>query len=505
VDSSDYSILIGRLERELDLSPKLHYARVACVVALGYLPLVIFGGIALGSLVGIIASLLHHGLSPSATITFLVSGGAFGCIAFVLGQSTYHDEGREVQYDEAPALFTAIDDVSERTADRSGSKTKSLGVASVALDGSFDFTLHANARLGVFGRTTYRLTMGVPLLMALTVAELKALLAHEMGHFVGEGHRFSRWVYCQRMIWQSVHQRLSTADEGMERVVGFIYVRYAAFFVAHTFAVARRVEYLADQAAAKATHVGALANALTKMALMGRFLEELFWPRLMQQVDRHAEPPYLPFSMMPRAFGLARKEWARQDWVDRAMRVLGAEGDTRPSLADRFAALNVEPAPPAYAPERSAMALFKENAQAVLKWCDEEWLEENISAWRERHKAIGELRWKLSEYEKVAREELKPEDLWQKSLLIFELGDLPAAIEELQLLVAREPGMAKAHLMLGKLLLQHGNESGLKNLALAAQYDAAMVEDAGGVGYSYLADRGRKGEAQRFWDRIRAA
>ena len=506
MDSSDYSILVGRLERELDFSPKLHYARVACVVALGYLPLLIFGGLALGSLIGIVISLLtHQGLSPFAVVTCMVSGAVFGGIALVLGESIYNDDGREVLYDEAPALFTALDDVSERTANRASAKSKSISVASVALDGSFECTLHANARLGVFGRATYRVTFGVPLLMALTVAELKALLAHEMGHFVGEGHAFSRWIYRQRMIWQDVHQRLSQADEGLERVVGLVYSRYAAFFVAYTFAVARRVEYLADQSAAKATHVGALANALTKIALMGRFLEELFWPRLMQQVDRHAEPPYLPFSMMPRAFGLARKEWARQDWVDRAMRNLGAEGDTRPSLADRFAALNVEPAPPAYAPERSAMALFKENAQAVLQWCDEEWREENLPAWRVRHKAIGELRWKLSEYEKVAREGLSPEDLWQKSLLIFELGDLPAAIEELQLLVAREPGMAKAHLMLGKLLLQHGNELGLQNLALAAQYDAAMVEDAGGVGYSYLADRGRKGEAQRFWDRIRAA
>jgi Zn-dependent protease with chaperone function len=506
VDSSDFSILIGRLERELDLSPKLHYARVAGVVALGYLPLFSLAALAVGSLIDVaVSAVAGHGVSPIGVITCLISSAALGSLVFVLAQPVFNEEGRELQYDETPALFTAIDDVSERMANGASSKAKSLGVAAVALDGSLECTLHVQARLGVFGRTSYRLIVGVPLLMALTVAELKALVAHEMGHFIGEGNGFSRWIYRQRLIWEGVHQRLSTTDDGLERVVGFIYSRYAAFFVAHTFPVARRVEYLADQTAAKATHVGALANALTKIALMGRFLEELFWPRLMQQVDRHPEPPYLPFSMMPRAFGLARKEWARQDWLDRAMRNLGIEGDTRPSLADRLAALNVEPAPPAYAPERSAMALFKENAQAVLKWCDEEWREENLPAWRERHKAIGELRWKLAEYEKVSREELKPEDLWQKTLLIFELGDVPAAIEELQLLVGREAGMAKAHLMLGKLLLQHGNELGLQNLALAAQYDAAMIEDAGGVGYSYLADRGRKGEAQRFWDRVRAA
>jgi peptidase M48-like protein len=506
VDSSDFSILISRYERELDLSPKRHYARIGLITVLGYLPLLVLGAIALTSLVLIIVSLVAGQAVPAApTIVFVISAAGLACIVAVLAQPIFAEEGRELQYEEGSAFFAAIDDVSERTASRGSAKPKSLGVAAVALDGSFECTLHVAARWGVFGRPSYRLTLGVPLLMALTVAELKALVAHEMGHFIGEGHGFPRWIYRQRLIWQAVHARLSSADEGLDRVIGFFYTRYADFFVTRTFAMARLVEYLADQTAAKATHVGALANALTKIALMGRFLEELFWPRLMQQVDRHAEPPYLPFSMMPRAFGLARKEWARQDWVDRAMRSLGAEGDTKPSLADRFAALNVEPAPPPYASERSAMALFKENAQAVLKWCDEEWSEENLPAWRERHKAIGELRWKLGEYEKVPREELKAEDLWQKSLLILELGDFPAGIEELQLLVGREPAMAKAHLMLGKLLLQHGNELGLQNLALAAQYDAAMIEDAGGVGYNYLADRGRKGEAQRFWDRVRAA
>jgi Zn-dependent protease with chaperone function len=506
VDSSEFSILVGKLERELDLSPRLHYARIGCIAALGYLPLAILGLTALGALgYALVAFFSAHVIAAAPIVAFVCSMAALAGIVAVLGAPVYVEEGRDLRYDEAPALFAAIDDVSERTATRANSKSKTLDVAAIALDGSFDCTLRIGARWGLFGRYTYRLEVGVPLLMALTLAEIKALVAHEMGHFVGEARPFARWVYRQRIVWRAIEQRLQEPDDGLERVVGLFYRWYAGFFVARTFAVARQVEYLADRTAAKATHPGALANALTKIALMGRFLDEVFWPRLLQQVENNPEPPYLPFAMMARAFGLARKQWARQDWLDRALRNLATEGSTKPSLADRFAALNIEPAPPAYSPERSALALFKENSQAVLKWCDEEWRAENLPVWRERHKAIGELRWKIAEYEKLPREELKGEDLWQKSLLIVDLGDFQAAIEELQLLVAREPNMAKAHLLLGKLLLQHGNELGLQNLALAAQYDAAMVEDAGGVGYSYLVDRGRKGEAQRFWDRVRAA
>jgi hypothetical protein len=269
--------------------------------------------------------------------------------------------------------------------------------------------------------------------------------------------------------------------------------------------MARNLEYSADRIASKATHPGAVANALTKLALMRRFLTEDFWPRLLNQVEASPEPPYLPYSMMPRAFGMALKQWSRQDWLEQCLRAFPPEGDTHPSLGDRFEALNIVPAPPTYSAERSSLSVFGPQAPAILKWCDQAWLKENGLAWRQRHKAIGELRWKIAEYEKTPSSDLKPEDLWAKVLLHLDLDDLARATEELRVLVAREPGMAKAHLMLGKLLLQAGDELGLQSLHAAAKQDANVVQEAAGAGYTYLVDRGRKGEAQRFWSRVCAA
>ena len=78
------------------------------------------------------------------------------------------------------------------------------------------------------------------------------------------------------------------------------------------------------------------------------------------------------------------------------------------------------------------------------------------------------------------------------------------AIETLQLLVGRGEKYGKAHLLLGRLLLDQGNEHGLQNLTHAAIQDPALVEEAGQLGYGYLVERGRKREAQRFWERISA-
>ena len=128
---------------------------------------------------------------------------------------------------------------------------------------------------------------------------------------------------------------------------------------------------------------------------------------------------------------------------------------------------------------------------------------ENAPAWRKRHDAIKEARWKIAQYENTPPAELKAEDIWGKATLLLDLGQDHDAIETLQELLASDPANSKAHLLLGRLLLEYADERGLQNLALAGQQDPELLEAAGQAGYGYLMDRGRKGEAQRFWERMR--
>lgn len=506
MDSNDISLLIGRTERESDLNPRLYLARVAALSALGYAPAALFGLIALISLIIAIVSLISgSGVPALAVVVALISAGIAAFIARTLMTSNDAPIAREIEPDDAPALFAALDDVLQRMALSKDGKTEYALVHSVSIDGSFEAKLYQVARRGAFGGYENHLHLGVPLLAALSIAELKAVLAHEIGHFGTERERFPAWVYRQRDVWRALQVRFQNPSNLGERLLARFFSWYAVYFRAYTFVMARNLEYAADKAAARATHPGAVANALTKLALMKRFLDQDFWPRLMSQVETAPEPPYLPYSMMPRAFGMALKQWSRQDWLEKCLRTMPAEGDTHPSLGDRFAALNIEPAPPTYSADRSSLSLFGAQAAAILKWCDQAWLKENGITWRQRHKAIGELKWKISEYERTPAAELKAEDLWQKILLRLDLADEGRAIEELQLLVAREPAMAKAQLLLGKLLLQAGDEQGLQNLQTAAKHDTNIIEEAAGAGYNYLVDRGRKSEAQRFWTRVCAA
>jgi hypothetical protein len=393
----------------------------------------------------------------------------------------------------------------QRTLAKQRGKVRPAAIDTVTLDGSFDASAWQVPRWGIFGRYRNHLFIGAPLMAALSIAELKALLARELGHAVSPRRAFAAWIYRQRITWRALEEKFDAPANAVDRALGAIYGPYAAYFHAYTLVLSRNHEYAVDRLAAEATHPGALAHALTKIALMGRFLEQVFWPRFWEQIEKHPEPPYLPYSTMPRAFAIAQQQWARADWLASTLREFPAEGNTLPSLGDRFAALRIEPALPVYAADRSSLSLFGADAQAVLGWCDEEWRQQNKVDWRKRHEAIRELRWKLAEYEKVPPSELKGEDLWQKTLLLIDLGYIDSAIEELCALVMREPSMAKAHFLLGKLRLQHGDEQGLQSLLLAATHDSNMIDEAGGMGYGYLINRGRKREAQRFFERVRAA
>jgi hypothetical protein len=509
MDSTDLSNLVGRLERQSDHAPRIYAAKVAVVAALGYVCVALVAIVILVSACFAIASLLSQGRPYIFSLVGLIGGGAL-LVAVVRALLVRVEEpvGREISREEAPALFAALDEVIQKMAvaalKKVKSRTRGVSFDTVRLTREFSASICQIPRWGVFGNYRNHLQIGVPAMAALNIAEFKAVLAHEIGHLGREHDRFSACIYRQRTTWQLLQRKFEAPATLVDHALAAFYRWYAPYFHAYTFVLARNHEYAADRAAAQATHARVLARALTKLELVSRFLSEVFWKRLFDQVEKVPEPRYLPYAMMPRAFDVAQKEWLRKDWLQDSLRTFATDGDTHPSLADRLAALDVPPELPSHSPDASALALLGTNQVAVLKWCDTQWEQENVAAWRKRHDAIREARWKLAQYENTPAAELQAEGIWEKSILLLDLGQDHDAIEVLQELVARGDALPKAHLQLGRLLLEYGDEHGLQNLTLAGQQDPELLEAAGQAGYGYLMDRGRRGEAQRFWQRLQA-
>lgn len=503
MDTLDYSTLIGRLELEADHRPPLYRLKVRLIAALGYVPIaIVIAGmvIAGGFLLAPLLSGGHPGILTSVVLMLLAL--LLAMLVRAVWVTVELPAGRYLAREEVPALFAAIDEVTHKFASLQRGRPQRVSIDSVILNREFNVALWQVPGQGIFGGYTNHLEVGVPLLAALSSAEFKTVLAHEIGHLGGPHDTFSAWIYRQRSAWEEVQKRFATSEKLIDRITGSFYGWYSAYFGAFTFVMARDHEYAADRAAARATNARVLGRALVKIELLGRFLAEVFWKRLFDQVEQYPEPRYLPYSVLPRVFQVAQKEWSRQDWLDRALRTYGDLGDPHPGLGERLAALDVPAELPTQVPDKSALALLGDASAALLRWCDEEWSGEYLEAWRKRHETIRETRWKITQYASAPATDLKPEDLWEKSTLLLDVGQQLDAIETLQLLVERSDKFGKAHLLLGRLLLDSGNEQGLGNLAQAAAQDPDLAEEAGQLGYGYLMDRGRKGEAQRFWERL---
>jgi Zn-dependent protease with chaperone function len=378
MDRSDFSFLVARLERQAAASPGSYAFRVALLAALGYLALFVIAALILAC-VWLSWHELVTGGAFSIKLAILALVGAITLVGLVraLWVDLGEPDSLRLTRNEAPQLFETLDELRM--------KMGGVRLHAVYITNEFNASIMQVPRWGVFGNYRNHLEIGLPLAAALSTEELKAVLAHEMGHLSGSHGKFSAWIYRQRVTWHALSSKFEDPSNFFEQMLCAFYAWYAPYFYAYTFVLARSQEYEADRAAAAATSPGAVAASLTKTELIHRFLGEVFWKRLFDQVSRSPEPPYLPYANMARAIQIAEKEWARKDWLQEGLRNVSDDDDTHPSLSERLAALEVEPTLPSHRPERSALRLFEPVVLGVVRQFDDRWRRDTVKEWRARH------------------------------------------------------------------------------------------------------------------------
>jgi tetratricopeptide (TPR) repeat protein len=494
MERHEFSALIGRLERQADDNPQFYAVKVGALAALGYATIFLLGVLILVTFWFTFSPLL----SGERFRAPLVIACAIGLVTLVgmiraLWVRIAEPAGLRVTREETPRLFAVIDEVA--------AKIGGVRVDSVSVSADFNACMLQAPSWGIFGNYRNHLEIGLPLAMVLTVDELKAVIAHEMGHLSQAHGKFGAWIYRQRVTWHALESKFSNPVRIFDQILGAFYGWYAPYFNAYSFVLARNQEYVADRAAANVTSAQAIAAALTKQELAGRFLSEVFWKRLYDQIERQPDPPYMPHAVMPRAFKAAEQQWARSDWLQQSLKRYAADDDTHPTLAERLAALNVEPSTPVHDSERSALTLFHPATPSLVKFFDDEWQQDTAPKWRKRHTEITEAKAKLTLLEDAENAQLNDQEVWEKVLLLLEIDHDIEAMDTLEQILSREGEHPKAHLLMGRMLLDRNDDRGLKHLLLAIEQNLELADEAGRAGYVYLMRRGREKEAKRFWSK----
>jgi len=474
--------LVKRLEGEAARRPRRYKLRVLLLALLGYVYIL---GILAGTLALLVLLLLYGRFSGGTVKIEIVLLTFAALILRALWVRLPPPQGLPLERRDAPALFAELD--------RLRASLRTPPIHQVLLTADLNASMSQVPRLGVLGWQKNYLTIGLPLMQALSPAGFRAVLAHELGHLSRTHSRFAGWIYRVRKTWDQLLEELAKRQHRGAALFKRFFAWYAPFFGACSFVLARAQEYEADRLAAVAAGTREAAQALLSVAMAGDFLARDFWPAFFQRASAQPRP-----DDAVREVGHAVGEGTWREPAGRMARVVDEETDvhdSHPCLRDRLAALGEEPALPA-PPEESAAERYLGPALPTLaERLASDWTRDIAPAWQQRYEEAQRERERLTVLEEKSRaQRLDAEESFEQALLTESLSGGDAALPLYRAVLDIEPRHAGASFQLGRLLLEREDPEGARWLEAAMQHDAGFNL----VGSQILAAFWRaRGEADR--------
>ena len=144
---------------------------------------------------------------------------------------------------DAPELFEFIDSTCKQLQAKRPRK--------VFLTDQFNAAVVTMPYFGIFGTKVYML-IGLPVMRALSPQQLKAVIAHEIGHISGKHGRVAKWTYQLEESWR----RFIEFEELEGNKLAALYEKFVQWFFplfqAYSFVLMREQEKEADDSAVEA-------------------------------------------------------------------------------------------------------------------------------------------------------------------------------------------------------------------------------------------------------------
>jgi hypothetical protein len=346
---------------------------------------------------------------------------------------------------DAPALWAQVE--------RIGGELHAPAPHQVLLGGEMGVSVRRLPRFGIPGFSHTTVTVGLPLPAALTADEFRFVLAAEYARAAG------------------VHHRVDADREGA-RVAGS----------------------------------GAGAAALCRREVASRFLHDVFWPSVTRTIG---ENPHAPADVFRRLLREAPDAVLHPDaarWLAEGAAARAEPRDPHRPLAERLAALGAGPALPA-TPARSsaAEAFLGEHAPSLADRLGRRWADTMEYNWRQQHDRHRQMAQRLAALQPRGHEPPRgAAEARERLLLTVQVHGAAAAMPLMHEFAAAGHDDAEVRLVLGRTLLEEGDEAGLRHLERAMQLDPGTTGPACAAAAAFLHARGRRAGTQAFRRRARA-
>ncbi len=501
--------LVRRLESYARQHPTRHKLNVALAALLGYVYVLAVLELVLGGGVWLFFSLNGGNTDDLGSIALGFGLGLLAVIiAYAFRMRLSLPAGFEVHREEAPRLFLLIDKL-----------TNALGAPplhQVLIVNELTAAIAQTPRFGIFGWNRNTLLIGLPLMLAMTPIQFRAMLAHEFGHLGRHQSRFAAWVYRTRMVWSRLLSELTVRPYWSTFLFRKFLGWYAPFFNACTFVLARDQEYEADRQAARLVGSACLKDALAVRHIVERMMNDLYWPALNRRTITNPTPPTSHLDELITLLQQVPAPGILQEWMTAALQQTSGYADTHPALVDRLAALDAlqekqdAPALPPTFPnlrdpheETAATFYLGTHATATRAGLDRLWADSVADEWKQKHQEMALVRARCQALsDKSATVGLSINELWEYACQMEALESGMAALPLLQQLLTKDPNHAAANLAMGRLLLAQDDQSGLQYLENALAQDHEVVISACQLACSFLERRGNHKESMRY--RIKA-
>ncbi|MGH3496639.1 MAG: M48 family metallopeptidase [Nocardioidaceae bacterium] len=307
-------------------------AMLAVALLVGVYVLAAVVALVLVAVVGVLIALAFHLHATSSPLAIakvvLVSVGVVAGLArallFLHGRRQDEPAGIPLDPDDHPRLWSEIRELA--------------GAVGTWVPDEIRLTAEANASaedtsrlLGLVGGER-RLYLGMPALLGLTTEELRAVIAHELGHFSGRHGALGTVTYRGMLSMARIHHELGRGSR-----VGRLFAGYARMYERVSLRVNRRQETEADSVSAKVTGSQALASALRALLRV-----DLAWQVYLATYLQPGVALGLRGTPFLECFELVLNNPARQrDFRERADRAASQSSalDSHPSINDRIAAV----------------------------------------------------------------------------------------------------------------------------------------------------------------------
>jgi heat shock protein HtpX len=274
---------------------------------------------------------------PGRVLGFCLFGAVLIAISIIPRPSRFTPPGPLLNPAGQPRLFATLDEVARAVGE--------------PMPAEVYITPEVNA--GVLQRGRRRvMVLGLPLMQIMSVSQMRAVLAHEFGHYHGGDTKLGPWVYRTR---ETIERTLRTVSrQGALLQLPFLW--YGRLFMRVSQGVSRQQEFAADQLAARTVGARPMIEGLRNLA-KGSIAFDAYWR---QEVVPLVEAGFQP----PLAEGFTRflaEPAIMKDVVaaagERLAQARTDPYDSHPPDAERIAALSALPAGPDYGDEPAAVTL----------------------------------------------------------------------------------------------------------------------------------------------------